>query len=226
MIPLKDENPSQTIPVVNTLLIVANIAIFIFQHFLASADVQILFLRLGFIPYEFTRFVDKAPQALVPLPLTIFTAMFMHGGWVHLLSNMLFLWIFGDNVEDKLGHLRYLCFYVLCGVAGAICHILTNPHSQVPSIGASGAIAGVMGAYMWLFPRARIVTLLILVIFVQVVKVPAIVMIGYWILIQVLSGFAGWGSRVGGGIAWFAHVGGFAAGLLLVIIMKKGRRRS
>ena len=226
MIPLKDENPAQTIPVVNILLIFANMAIFLFQHFLASSDVQTLFLRLGFIPYELTRFVDQAPPALVPLPLTIFTAMFMHGGLVHLLSNMLFLWIFGDNVEDKLGHIKYFCFYVLCGVAGAIGHILTNPHSQVPSIGASGAIAGVMGAYMWLFPRARIVTLLILLIYVQVIKVPAIVMIGYWIFIQVLSGFGAWGSRAGGGVAWFAHVGGFVAGLFIVIIMKKGRRRS
>lgn len=224
MIPLKDENPSQTIPIVNILLILANMAIFIYQYFFASTDIQTLFLRLGSIPYEFTHFVDKDPPALVPVPLTIFTSMFMHGGGVHLLSNMLFLWIFGDNVEDKLGHFRYFSFYVLCGVAGAISHILTNLHSQVPSIGASGAIAGVMGAYMWLFPRARIVALLILVIFVQVVKVPAIVMIGYWILIQVLSGFAGWGSRAGGGIAWFAHLGGFVAGLFLIIIMRKGRR--
>lgn len=226
MIPLKDENPSEKIPFVNIMLIFANTVIFIYQHFFALQDVQTLFLRLGCIPYEFIHFMDIGPQALVPVPLTLFTAMFVHGGWIHLLSNMLFLWIFGDNVEDKLGHFRYLCFYVLCGVAGSISHIVMNLHSQVPSIGASGAIAGVMGAYMWLFPKARIRTLLILMIFVQVVNVPAIIMIGYWILIQVLSGFAGWGSRTGGGIAWFAHMGGFVAGLLLVIIMKRRGRRS
>ncbi len=224
MIPLKNENPSKKIPFVNIMLILANMVIFIYQHFLALQDVQSLFLRLGCIPYEFTHFVDIAPQALVPVPLTIFTAMFIHGGWIHLLSNMLFLWIFGDNVEGKLGHFKYLCFYVLCGVAGSICHIAVNLHSQVPSIGASGAIAGVMGAYMWLFPGARIRTLLIWVIFVQVVSVPAIIMIGYWILIQILSAFAGWDSRTGGGIAWFAHIGGFVAGLVLAIIMKRRRR--
>lgn len=226
MIPLRDENPSKTIPFVNILLILANIAIFIYQIFFSFRDPQTLFLRLGCIPYELTHFVDIGPPSLVPIPLTIFTAMFMHGGWIHLLSNMLFLWIFGDNIEDKLGHFRYLCFYIMCGVAASLFHIVTNLHSQVPSIGASGAIAGVMGAYMWLFPKARIKTLLILGIFIQVVRIPAIVMLGYWILIQVLSGFAEWGSSTGGGIAWFAHVGGFVTGLFLIIIMKKHRRRS
>ncbi|MGD8982489.1 MAG: rhomboid family intramembrane serine protease [Desulfobacteraceae bacterium] len=226
MIPLKDENRSKTIPVVNIILIFTNLAFFMYQQLFAFQEVQTLFLRLGAIPYEFTHFVDKDPPALVPVPLTLLTAMFMHGGWIHLLSNMLFLWIFGDNVEDRLGHFRYLCFYLLCGVAGSLSHIATNSHSTVPSIGASGAIAGVMGAYMWLFPRARITTLLILFVVVQVIRVPAIIMLGYWILIQILGGLAGWGSRGGAGIAWFAHVGGFFAGLLLVIKMKKGRRKS
>jgi membrane associated rhomboid family serine protease len=150
----------------------------------------------------------------------------MHGGWIHVLSNMLFLWIFGDNIEDKLGHFRYLSFYLLCGVIASLSHILTNPSSQVPSIGASGAIAGVMGAYMVLFPKARIRTLLILGIFIQIVRVPAMVMLGYWILIQVLSGFAEIGLRAGGGIAWFAHIGGFIAGFFLIMVMKRPRKRA
>ena len=183
-----------------------------------------MFFRLGCIPYEFSHFVDIHPPALVPVPLTILTAMFMHGGWIHLLSNMLYLWIFGDNIEDRLGHLRYLSFYVLCGLIASLFHIFTNLNSQVPSLGASGAIAGVMGAYMVLFPKARIRTLLILVVFIQVVRIPAIIVLGYWILIQVLSGFAEFGSRTGSGIAWFAHIGGFVAGFVLITIMRKRRR--
>jgi membrane associated rhomboid family serine protease len=200
--------------------------VFIYQSFLISGGAEPLFLRLGCIPYEFTRFVDITPPALVPVPLTIVTAMFMHGGWIHVLSNMLFLWIFGDNIEDKLGHFRYLSFYLLCGVIASLSHILTNPSSQVPSIGASGAIAGVMGAYMVLFPKARIRTLLILGIFIQIVRIPAMVMLGYWILIQVLSGFAEVGLQAGGGIAWFAHIGGFIAGFFLIMVMKRPRKRA
>jgi membrane associated rhomboid family serine protease len=226
MIPLRDENPSRTVPLVNTTLILANVSVFIYQSFLIPGGAKPLFLRLGCIPYEFTHFVDITPPALVPVPLTIITAMFMHGGWIHVLSNMLFLWIFGDNIEDKLGHFRYLSFYLLCGVIASLSHILTNPSSQVPSIGASGAIAGVMGAYMVLFPKARIRTLLILGIFIQIVRVPAMVMLGYWILIQVLSGFAEVGLRAGGGIAWFAHIGGFIAGFFLIMVMKRPRKRA
>jgi membrane associated rhomboid family serine protease len=221
MIPLRDENPSRTVSLVNITLILANVSVFIYQNFFISGGAAPLLLRLGCIPYEFTHFVDISPPALVSVPLTIITAMFMHGGWVHLLGNMLFLWIFGDNIEDKLGHFRYLSFYLLCGLIASLSHILTNISSQVPSIGASGAIAGVMGAYMVLFPRARIRTLLILGIFIQIVRIPAIVMLGYWILIQVLSGFAEFGSRTGGGIAWFAHIGGFIAGFFLIMVMKK-----
>lgn len=223
MIPLRDENPSRSIPFVNVALILANMAVFIYQNFLISGGAEPLFFRLGCIPYEFTHFVDINPPALVPVPLTILTALFMHGGWIHLLSNMLFLWIFGDNVEDTLGHVKYLSFYILCGLIASAFHILTNLNSQIPSIGASGAIAGVMGAYMFLFPKARIRTLLILGIFLQIVRIPAIIILGYWILIQVLSGFAEFGPKTGSGIAWFAHIGGFIAGFFLIIRTKKRR---
>jgi len=223
MIPLRDENPSRSVPLVNIALILANISVFIYQNFFVPGGAEPLFFRLGCIPYEFTHFVDISPPALVPVPLTILTAMFMHGGWIHLLSNMLYLWIFGDNIEDRLGHLRYLSFYILCGLIASLLHIFTNLNSLVPSLGASGAIAGVMGAYMVLFPKARIRTLLILVIFIRVVRIPAAIMLGYWILIQVLSGFAEFGSQTGGGIAWFAHIGGFVAGFILITLMKKRR---
>jgi membrane associated rhomboid family serine protease len=152
--------------------------------------------------------------------------MFLHGGWIHILSNMLFLWIFGDNIEDTLGHFKYLAFYILCGLIASFFHIFTNLNSQVPTIGASGAIAGVMGAYMVLFPKTRIKTLLILGIFIQVVKIPAIIILGYWILIQILSGFAEFGSSIGSGIAWFAHIGGFIAGFFLIMVIKRPKKRS
>lgn len=226
MIPLKDENPSKTIPVVNIFLILTNISVFIYLNYFAPVATRSIIFKLGFIPYELSHFVDINPKNLVPIPLTIFTAMFMHGGWLHLLSNMLYLWIFGDNIEDILGHTKYLFFYVMCGIAATLVHGFININSQVPTLGASGAIAGVLGAYMFLFPKARIKTLVILFVVIQIVHIPAVIMLGYWILLQVLSAYAEHGSRAGGGIAWFAHIGGFVAGLVLIIMMKKpGRRR-
>jgi membrane associated rhomboid family serine protease len=226
MIPLRDENPSKAIPIVNTCLILANVSVFLYAFFFVPRGAEPLPLRLGFIPYEITNAVDLSPKNLVPVPLTIVTAMFIHGGWLHLLSNMLYLWIFGDNVEDKLGHFKYLLFYLMCGVMASLTHGFLNLTSQVPTIGASGAIAGVLGAYMVLYPTARIRTLLILFVFVQVVSIPAIVLLGYWILIQVLSGITEFGSPTKGGIAWFAHVGGFVTGLVLITMTKKRKGRA
>lgn len=225
MIPLKDENPSDTIPIVNIFLIITNISVFIYQNYFVPGGAQPLFLQLGFIPYELSHFVDINPKNLVPVPLTIFTAMFMHGGWLHLLSNMLYLWIFGDNIEDILGHVKYLIFYIFCGIAATLVHGFINIDSQIPTIGASGAIAGILGAYMFLFPRARIKTLLIIFFFVKIVYIPAIIMLGFWILIQAISGFAEYGLRTGSGIAWFAHIGGFITGLALIAILKKRKGR-
>ncbi len=224
MIPLQDENPSRRIPLVNGLLILTNLAVFIYQHFVFPWGAAPMFLRLGCIPYEFTHVVDIAPVAAVPVPLTVLTAMFMHAGWLHLLGNMLFLWVFGDNVEDKLGHLRYLFFYLGCGVVASCAHIMAHPHSKVPSLGASGAIAGVMGAYLFLYPRARIKTLFLFLFFVRIIRMPAIVLLGYWILIQTLSGLAESGSGVESGIAWFAHIGGFVGGFVLMILLRRGKR--
>jgi len=225
MIPLKDENPSSTIPFVNIFLIITNISLFIYLNYFISEGRHPIFLQLGFIPYELSHFVDIAPKNLVPVPLTIFTAMFIHGGWLHLLSNMLYLWIFGDNVEDLIGHFKYLIFYLTCGIAATLVHGFINIGSKVPTVGASGAIAGVLGAYIFLFPKARVKTLLILVIFIKIITIPAIIILGFWILMQVLSAYIEYGSKTGGGIAWFAHIGGFAAGLALIILMKKRKKR-
>lgn len=226
MIPLRDENPSRTIPIVNIFLILANVSVFVYQYFLAPGGPVQLTLRLGFIPFEVTNVVDLSPKNLVPVPLTIFTAMFLHGGWLHLVGNMLYLWIFGDNVEDILGHFKYLFFYFMCGLMASLTHGFLNLSSQVPTIGASGAIAGVLGAYMFLFPKARIRTLIVLFVFIHVINIPAVYLLAYWILIQVLSGITEFGSQAQGGIAWFAHVGGFVAGFILVIMMKKRRAKA
>ncbi len=225
MIPLRDENPSRTIPIVNIFLILANLSVFIYQNFFVQGGAGPLFTRLGFIPYELTHAVDIAPKNLAPVPLTIITSMFMHAGWIHFLGNMLYLWIFGDNIEDALGHFKYLFFYLLCGVSASLTHGLVNFSSQVPTVGASGAVAGVLGAYMFLFPGARVRTLFIVFVFIRVISVPAIILLGYWILIQVLSVMTEFGSRTGGGVAWFAHIGGFVTGLVLVILMRKRRKK-
>ena len=225
MIPLKDENPSKTIPIVNTCLILTNFSVFVYQNFFVPGGAGPLILRLGAIPYEMINAVDLDPKDLVPVPLTLFTSMFVHGGWLHLLGNMLYLWIFGDNVEDMLGHLKYLCFYLMCGVIATLTYAFLNFSSQVPVVGASGTIAGVLSAYMFLFPKARIRTVLILLVFVRVVSVPAVVLLGYWILIQILSGMTEFESLTPTGIAWFAHVGGFGAGFILIMMMRKRRGR-
>ena len=224
MIPLRDDNPSRTFAFINILLIITNLIFFLYQHLLSSGGPVSFFHRLGYIPYEFSHFVDIDPPSPIPIPLTILSAMFMHGGWIHLLSNMLFLWIFGDNVEDRFGHIKYLIFYIVCGIGASVTHIIMNLNSQVPSLGASGAIAGIMGAYMLFYPKARINTLIILVIFIQVVRIPAFIMIGYWLFIQVLSSFAESGGATGGGVAWSAHIGGFVVGFLLSLFIPKKRK--
>jgi len=222
MIPLKDENPSRTVPIVNFFFILANIVVFIYLKYNVSADNQQLFLQLGFIPYEISNLVDIYPKDLVPIPLTIFTSMFIHGGWLHLLSNMLYLWIFGDNIEDRLGHITFLFFYLLCGLFAALVHGLVHINSRVPSVGASGAIAGILGAYLLFFPKAHIKTLFIVFVFAKIIKLPAMIVLGFWIITQVLSAYAEYGiHRGGGGIAWFAHVGGFISGLILAFAVKK-----
>jgi membrane associated rhomboid family serine protease len=212
MFPLKDTQPSYTRPVVTIALIVVNLLIFFFEWSLDPRTLNAFIAYYGLVP-------DHLRLS------SMVTSMILHGGWLHVLGNMWFLWIFGVNVEDLLGHARYLLFYLLCGVAAAVAHVFFNPYSTLPTVGASGAIAGVMGAYLVKFPRARILSLVFILFFITWIEIPAPIMLAYWFFIQLFSGL---GSIAGthlseGGVAWFSHVGGFITGIVLVTIM--GRRR-
>jgi membrane associated rhomboid family serine protease len=157
----------------------------------------------------------ETTQPINPL-LTVFSAMFMHGGFLHLAFNMLYLWIFGNNIEDKLGHVRFIVFYLFCGIIAAYAHAITTPHSHIPMVGASGAVSGILGAYILLFPRATVHTIVILGFFFTIIKIPALIVIGFWAIIQLASGLLSTGVDDKGGIAWFAHIGGFLVGLLTI----------
>lgn len=218
-IPLKDLNPRQRVPVINTLLIVSNIAIFIYQLTLPPQAERTFVFALGTVPGRIPEWLAGHGGSLGQTFFPLLTSMFLHAGWLHLLGNMLFLWIFGDNVEDFLGHFQYLLFYLLCGVGADLAHIVTNLHSTVPAIGASGAISGVMGAYMVLYPRSRVLTL----VFIFVVRVPAVIILGWWFVLQLLGGMESLGMRNSGGVAFWAHIGGFLIGILLVVGSKKRR---
>ena len=213
MIPLRDVIPTRTTPVVTTSLIAINVLVFLYQWSLGEdAGTQFIF-TWGLVPAYFSW-------------LTVLTSMFLHGGFLHVGGNMLYLWIFGDNVEDRLGHVRFVAFYLLCGVAAAMAQTFISPSSEVPMVGASGAIAGVMGAYFVMYPHSRIVTL-IPFIFLQVVEVPAIFFLGIWFLMQFLNG-VGSITRVEaatGGVAFWAHIGGFVFGVLGGFALQRPERR-
>lgn len=217
MIPLKDENPSFSFPMLTVGIIGANIMVFIYQLSLGEG-LPLFIYRMGLVPYEFIHMTDLPPVTFIPIPLTLLTSIFLHGGLLHLAGNMLYLWIFGDNIEDSMGHLRFLIFYILCGTIASLLHILVNTDSKVPTIGASGAISGVLGAYLVLYPRARVVTLLFFFYLIRIVRLPAMFFLGVWFLWQLMS--AGLG---GGGVAWFAHIGGFAGGVVLVKLFVRRR---
>jgi len=221
VIPLKDDNPVSIFPFVTIGLIAVNAAVLVLQ-FISPLGPQRVAFAYGAIPSVLLTF--SSAQPIHPV-LTVFTSMFMHGGLLHLATNMLYLWIFGNNIEDKLGHVRFIIFYLLCGVAASYGHAITDPSSRIPMIGASGAVAGVLGAYLYLFPRARIHTLIFFGFFVQVVKLPAIFVIGLWILFQFLNGLISKGFAGQGGVAWFAHIGGFIAGLVLIMLVFRAKRR-
>jgi membrane associated rhomboid family serine protease len=224
MIPLKDNNPTRRIPYVNLLLIATNLAVFGYQYFFMPQGPTYLINTLGFIPHEAFSLADAPPYSPIFLPLTLFSAMFIHGGWLHLLGNMLYLWIFGDNVEDRLGHGRYLLFYMTCGAIAALTHAFMFSQSTVPCVGASGAIAGVLAAYLLFFPKAKVTTLFIIFIFIRIVRVPAVLLLGLWIALQVASGMTELTTRAGG-VAWFAHIGGFAAGVVMALMVRPKHNR-
>ena len=215
MIPLRDTRPSNSTPVVTVFIIAANVLVFLYMFLLD--------------PYTQNDFIRA--YALVPARLNLsalVTSMFLHGGWMHLIGNMWFLWIYGDNVEDVLGHGKYLLFYVICGVIAALAQFAIGPYSRVPILGASGAIAGVMGAYLIKFPHSRIVTLIPIFFFFTTVEIPAVLILAYWFLLQFLSGVGSIGySQVSqGGVAFFAHIGGFIAGMILIGVMGTKERYS
>ena len=218
LIPLRDENPTRRFPAVTVLIIVLNVVIFAYQA-LSPRGLDDYAARLGVVPYEITHFESLAPGQRLAPGLTIIAAMFLHGSLFHLLGNMLYLWIFGNNIEDYLGSVRFILFYLVCGLAAAFTQVLFSPDSRVPMIGASGAIAGVLGAYFILFPRARVMTFVFLFIFIRVVPIPAAFVLGFWFLAQVLN------IGLGGGVAWFAHIGGFLAGIALVLAHRRFRPR-
>jgi membrane associated rhomboid family serine protease len=223
MIPLRDDNPSTSSPVVTWLLILANVLVFIYMLLLPSETALNRFiLAFGAIPGEITGRTGGAPISHYP---TLISSMFMHGGWLHIGGNMLYLWIFGDNVEDLMGHSRFLIFYVICGLAAAWTHIVLSPASPVPLIGASGAIAGVLGGYLVLFPRARILSLVPLGIFSRLVPVPALFFLPLWFVLQLFYGSLSLGGE-GAGVAFWAHVGGFVAGVILVRLFARRSRMS
>jgi membrane associated rhomboid family serine protease len=207
-------------------LIAANVLIFLYELTLEAGSQRALtqFVEvMGVIPYEITHGVDLPPPNPTTVYLSIFTSMFVHGGWVHMLGNMWYLFLFGNNVEDSMGSLRFLVFYLICGALAGATQIATAWNSQIPLIGASGAIAGVLGAYLLLFPHAKVDTLVFMGYFIRVVQIPAVVVLGFWIIIQLFSGVASLGTPGAGGVAWFAHIGGFVAGVLLVNVFRRRR---
>lgn len=217
MIPIRDVNRSETFPLINYALIGGNLLAFLWQMSLGHRLEQ-AFFQYGLVPLRYTDQALAARFTLFDQILPFFSSMFLHGGVLHLLGNMWSLYLFGDNVEDRVGHLRYLVFYLLCGLAAGVTHLLTNLNSPVPTIGASGAISGVMGAYLVLFPKARILTLLPIFFFLQLLEVPAFLFLGLWFLMQILS--AGATSGQAGGVAWWAHIGGFLAGMVFLKIFQ------
>ncbi len=224
MIPLRDSTRSETVPIVNYTLIAANVAVFLYELSLGSHLNQFIF-DYGLVPGQLLEIIHSGNVSLGTF-LPIFTSMFIHGGWMHLLGNMLFLYIFGDNVEDRFGHGWYLAFYFVSGIAAASTQTYFNPGSDAPMVGASGAIAGVLGAYVCMFPSARITTLIPIIFFFQIVDLPAFLFLGIWFLLQAVSGVLS--LRIGsdaGGVAWWAHIGGFAAGAILFPFLRKPREQ-
>ncbi len=208
MIPLRDTQPSRTVPVATIAIIAINAAVFLYEVSLDEFSRNYLIMTYGMIPARLD-------------PITLVTSMFLHGGWLHVIGNMWFLWIFGDNIEDILGHGKFVLFYLMAGVAAGIVQVFFNPFSRVPTIGASGAVAGVMGAYILKFPHARILTLVPIFILFTWIELPALVVLGFWVIMQVFSGAAsiGYSQLEQGGTAWWAHVGGFAAGMILITLL-------
>jgi membrane associated rhomboid family serine protease len=220
MIPIRDDNPTRTVSFVTVGLIAINALVFVHELRLPNEEhIQAFFASFALTPAHLVHAPSAAAYA------TAFTSMFLHGGWMHIIGNMWYLWIFGNNIEDSVGHFKFIIFYVLCGIAAAAAQVVVSPESTTPMVGASGAISGVLGAYLLLFPRARVLTLVPIWIFLRFIYLPAWLLLFFWFAIQLLSGLAVLGVNVTGGVAFWAHVGGFAAGILLILPFKRRRVR-
>jgi membrane associated rhomboid family serine protease len=217
MIPLKDNVPTRTVPIITITLVLVNIVIFLWSFTLPDGAAQHVVRKYALMPKELLIAATVRPELLPYNILTIFTSMFLHGGILHVAGNMLYLWIFGNNVEDAAGHGRFLLFYLLSGVAAALVQCSCDPASAAPMIGASGAVSGVLGAYLLLYPRARVKTLIFIFIFITTAEIPAMLFLSLWFFIQVVFSH-------GQGVAWFAHIGGFLFGLITIKIFARGRR--
>ncbi len=221
MIPLRDSTPSGTIPVVTTVLIAINCVVWLYEVSLGE-HAQRFIVEYGLIPLRLVKFYGLqggfTDNALIPLVASIF----MHGGWLHVIGNMWFLWIFGDNVEDRLGHFKFLLFYLLCGIGASLIHVMFNADSRLPTIGASGAISGVLGAYLISYPNARVTTLLIIIFFIRIVEIPAFLFLIIWFGFQFVSGTSELAAHHDtGGVAYWAHMGGFVVGIVLLWLFPK-----
>jgi membrane associated rhomboid family serine protease len=222
MFPLRDDNPTNIKPFITWALIAVNVLVFLHQISMTPDAAQLFVYQYGAIPAVVLGAKNlPARIATVPPAMSVFTSMFLHGGWMHLIGNMWFLWIFGNNIEEAMGRVRYIAFYLICGVLASVSHVLSNPGSVIPSIGASGAIAGVLGAYIMLYPRARVWTLIFLGFFIKLMYLPAGIILGFWFVLQFINGSMMAGRQDMGGVAFWAHVGGFIAGVLLVGLFKK-----
>lgn len=217
MIPIRDEIKTHRTPIVNYALVVINVLVFLWM-FLNSGNLESIYYEYALIPSNFLNGINLGDVK------DIFTSMFMHGGWMHLIGNMLYLWIFGDNIEDRLGHIGYLIFYLAGGIAAALLQTLISPSSQIPMVGASGAIAGVLGAYLVMYPNSRVYTFIPIGFYARVRLVPAVVVLGLWFLLQLISGVGSLGALDQGGTAYFAHIGGFIFGLIVGWMFKRRGR--
>ena len=227
MIPLSDRPPRQRtlFPYVTVGIMLANIAVFVYQLTLSPAMLEQFVRAWGVVPIEILSGSDVPPRIPYPVHITLLTSMFIHGGFLHIAGNMLYLWIFGDNVEDAFGHLGFLAFYLICGIAGSLLHVFFDGGSQIPSVGASGAISGILGAYIVFFPTSRVLTLLFIVVFVTVTRISAAILIGVWFLLQLLNGVAGIvTTEQTVGVAYLAHIGGFVTGAAIAFFLRGSTR--
>lgn len=223
MIPLRDTIPSKTTPIITVSLIILNLIIYIYEVSLGE-QLNGFIQKFGMVPSRFLTVIQEKPYDLSGWFVPMISSIFLHGSWLHVIGNMWYLWIFGDNIEDRLGHGRFVFFYILCGVLADLSHVFINSQSNIPTVGASGAIAGVMGAYFILYPKSRVLTLIPIFIFIEIIEIPAVIFLGFWIFMQFIYGTAALSGQTGG-VAWWAHFGGFLFGVILAILLRIGKRR-